>query len=158
MLKPVLDLKMKSHSNHKYNQPTQYAPFFTQTGQIPMYKKLMHVFRNMVPDETETLKERWNTTAQINNVELYTTPPISVADGLLPLLSEGLFIYNAQKSLKNNDCDQFFKDEWKTVCKSYKMPQKMLSLDFFCFAQNLADFVNVIEYRSVPYGALYVKN
>jgi hypothetical protein len=60
----------------RHNQPTQYAPFFTQTGQIPMYKKLMHVFRNMVPDETETLKERWNTTAQINNVELYTTPPI----------------------------------------------------------------------------------
>lgn len=83
----------------RHNQPTQYAPFFTQTGQIPMYKKLMHVFRNMVPDETETLKERWNTTAQINNVELYTTPPISVADGLLPLLSEGLFIYNAQKTL-----------------------------------------------------------
>lgn len=83
----------------RHNQPTQYAPFFTQTGQIPMYKKLMHVFRNMVPDEIETLKQRWNTTAQMNNVELYTTPPISVVDGLLPLLSEGLFIYNAQKTM-----------------------------------------------------------
>lgn len=83
----------------RHNQPTQYAPFFTQTGQIPMYKKLMHVFRNMVPDETETLKQRWNTTAQMNSVKLHTTPPISVVDGLLPLLSEGLFIYNAQKTI-----------------------------------------------------------
>ena len=85
--------------NVRHNQPTQYAPFFTQTGQIPMYKKLMHVFRNMVPDETETLKQRWNTTAQIKSVDLYTTPPISIVDGLLPLLSEGLFIYNAQKTM-----------------------------------------------------------
>ena len=83
----------------RHNQPTQYAPFFTQTKQIPMYKKLMHVFRNMVPEETETLKQRWNTITQINDVECYTTPPISVVDGLLPLLSEGLFIYNAQKTM-----------------------------------------------------------
>jgi hypothetical protein len=64
-----------------------------------MYKKLMHLFRNMIPDETETLQQRWNTTCQTSGLELYDTPPTSVVDGLLPLLCEGLFIYNAQKTV-----------------------------------------------------------
>ena len=85
--------------NVRHNQPTQYGPFFTQTGKIPMYKKLMHLFRNMIPDETETLQQRWNTTCQTSGLELYDTPPTGVVDGLLPLLCEGLFIYNAQKTV-----------------------------------------------------------
>jgi len=81
------------------NQPTQYAPFFTQTGEIPMYKKLMHVFRNMVPQETEILKNRWNTTSDVLAIELFRTLPTGVIDGLLSLLCEGLFIYNTQKAI-----------------------------------------------------------
>jgi len=83
----------------RHNQPTQYAPFFTQTGQIPMYKKLMHLFCNMIPEETQTFQQRWNTTFQTPGLELHETPPAGVVDGLLPLLCEGLFIYNTQKTV-----------------------------------------------------------
>ena len=41
-----------------HKQPTQYAPFFTQTGQIPMYKKLMHFFRAMVARRNRNILAR----------------------------------------------------------------------------------------------------
>lgn len=59
----------------------------------------MHLFRNMIPDETETLQQRWNTTCQTSGLELYDTPPTGVVDGLLPLLCEDYLFITLRKQL-----------------------------------------------------------
>ena len=82
----------------RHNQPLQYAPFFTQTGQIPMYKKLMHLFRVMGPKETDNLASAWNNQKVNPGIETIPDPHLTVSDGLVALLCEGLFLYNIQKS------------------------------------------------------------
>ena len=82
----------------RHNQPLQYAPFFTQTGQIPMYKKLMHLFRLMIPKETNNLASAWNNHKVDPGIETIRDPHLTVSDGLVALLCEGLFLYNIQKS------------------------------------------------------------
>ena len=82
----------------RHNQPLQYAQFFTQTGQIPMYKKLMHLFRVTGPKETDNLASTWNNQKVNPGIETIPDPHLTVSDGLVALLCEGLFLYNIQKS------------------------------------------------------------
>ena len=79
------------------NNIAQYAPFFTQTGHVPMYKKLMHIFKTMAVTETNTLTERWSVKQRDQQPYVDTEPDRTLATGLLPLLCEGLFLYNTQK-------------------------------------------------------------
>lgn len=76
---------------------TQYAPFFTQTGHVPMYTKLMHLFQAMVTSETENFTHRWGLSPEHTDVEVELEPDRTLVNGLLPLFCEGLFLYNTQK-------------------------------------------------------------
>jgi hypothetical protein len=79
------------------NPLVQNMSFFTQTGQIPLYKKLMHIFRLMLPTETPHLAQRWHQpTADETLFYDRTDRGFTIADGLLPLFCEGLFVYNIQ--------------------------------------------------------------
>lgn len=73
-----------------------HAAFFTQTGSIPIYKKLMHLFRVLVPQETATFAMRWNMPPLPSGFA--PGRPHALVDGLLPLFCEGLVIYNLQKT------------------------------------------------------------
>lgn len=81
----------------RHRPATQHAPFFTQIGQLPMYKKVMHLFHAMVAGETETLAERWCPTEPETGVEVEHAPDRTIVNGLVPLFCEGLFLYNTQK-------------------------------------------------------------
>ena len=88
----------KSDYQLRHKQPTKYASFFTQTGRIPMYKKLMHLFRVMLPEHTDMITNRWANTNRFPSDTINEIVELNVADGLVPMLCEGLFIYNLQKS------------------------------------------------------------
>ena len=83
------------------DQATQYAPFFTQTGHVPMYKKLTNLFRLLAETEGETLKKRWNNSIleQEKIVNYKANSPVGIEEGLICFLCEGLFLYNTQKAI-----------------------------------------------------------
>jgi len=83
------------------DQATQYAPFFTQTGHVPMYKKLTNLFCVLAETEGETLKKRWNNSIleQEKIVNYKADLPVGIEEGLICFLCEGLFLYNTQKAL-----------------------------------------------------------
>ena len=83
------------------DQATQYAPFFTKTGHVPMYKKLTNLFRLLAETEGETLKKRWNNSIleQEKIVNYKADLPVGIEEGLICFLCEGLFLYNTQKAL-----------------------------------------------------------
>ena len=76
---------------------TQSAPFFTQTGHVPMYKKLMHFFHAMAASETGILAKRWGMPQNEQGFGIDLEPDRTLVNGLLPLFCEGLFLYNTQK-------------------------------------------------------------
>ena len=76
---------------------TQSAPFFTQTGHVPMYKKLMHLFHAMAASETDVLAKRWGMPQNEQGFSVELEPDRTLVNGLLPLFCEGLFLYNTQK-------------------------------------------------------------
>ena len=76
---------------------TQSAPFFTQTGHVPMYKKLMHLFHAMASSETDILAKRWGMPQNEQGFGVELEPDRTLVNGLLPLFCEGLFLYNTQK-------------------------------------------------------------
>lgn len=76
---------------------TAYAPFFTQIGHVPMYKKLMHFFRAMVTSETYTIAASWNCPQPERGFDIEEEPDRTLVSGLVSLLCEGLFVYNTQK-------------------------------------------------------------
>ena len=83
------------------DQATQYAPFFTKTGHVPMYKKLTNLFRLLAETEGETLKKRWNNSIleQEKIVNYKANSPVGIEEGLICFLCEGLFLYNTQKAI-----------------------------------------------------------
>lgn len=83
------------------DQATQYAPFFTKTGHVPMYKKLTNLFRLVAETEGETLKKRWNNSIleQEKIVNYKANSPVGIEEGLICFLCEGLFVYNTQKAI-----------------------------------------------------------
>jgi DNA-directed RNA polymerase subunit delta len=81
----------------RHNNMAQHASFFTQTGHVPMYKKLMHFFNAMLSKETETLAARWNMQQCNQRTNVEVEPDRTLATGLLPLFCEGVFLYNTQK-------------------------------------------------------------
>lgn len=90
---------LRAEYKQRQANTTQYAPFFTQTGHVPMYKKLMHLFQAMVASETETFTYRWGLSEAEERigVEVELEPDRTLVNGLLPLFCEGLFLYNTQK-------------------------------------------------------------
>ena len=83
------------------DQATQYAPFFTQTGHVPMYKKLTNLFCLLTETEGETLKKRWNNSIleQDKIANYKANSPVGIEEGLICFLCEGLFLYNTQKAI-----------------------------------------------------------
>ena len=79
-------------------QMMAYAPFFTQTGHVPMYKKLMHLFRVMAPTETQRLASQWSRGTVEQTPWTVREPDRTLLNGLLPFFCEGLFLYNTQKA------------------------------------------------------------
>jgi hypothetical protein len=71
-----------------------HAAFFTQTGSLPTYKKLVHLFRVLVPQETATFAMRWKMRPPDGFVY---GRPYALVDGLVSLFSEGLVLYNLLK-------------------------------------------------------------
>ena len=76
---------------------TQSAPFFTQTGHVPMYKEVMHLFHAMAASETDVLAKRWGMLQNEQGFSVELEPDRTLVNGLLPLFCEGLFLYNTQK-------------------------------------------------------------
>lgn len=122
---------LRGEYRQRHGQMTQYAPFFTQTGHVPMYKKLMHLFHVMVADETETLASRWALTSGLEKEEGILNPPddLDVINGLLPLLCEGLFLYNTQK-----------------MCSA---PYPIVTFDTYCapLFSKIKHMVNLLNYQ-----------
>lgn len=97
----VTSFFLRSEYAQRENNVAQYAPFFTQTGHVPMYKKLMHIFKTMALTEKATLTERWNDKQRNQRTYVDVEPDRTLANGLVPLLCEGLFLYNTQKMCAN---------------------------------------------------------
>lgn len=101
-IEPVtLGLFEQADFARRRDQATQYAPFFTQTGHVPMYKKLTNLFCILAETEGETLKKRWNNSIleQEKIVNYKAELPVGIEENLICFLCEGLFVYNTQKAL-----------------------------------------------------------
>lgn len=92
-----LSFFLNADYRHRENNIASYAPFFTQTGHVPMYKKLMHVFKAMLPKDMERITTQWEMSQQNTHVSSAPISDRTVVNGLLPLLCEGVFLYNTQK-------------------------------------------------------------
>ena len=93
----TLSFFLRAEYKQRHEHVTQYASFFTQTGYVPIYKKLMHLFNAMINNETDTVAQRWSILEPTDRLEIGREPDSSLANGLLPLFCEGLFLYNTQK-------------------------------------------------------------
>jgi len=93
----VTSFFLRAEYAQRENNIAQYAPFFTQTGHVPMYKKVMHIFKTMALSETQTITERWSLQQSDQRTYVDVEPDRTLVSGLLPLLCEGLFLYNTQK-------------------------------------------------------------
>jgi len=81
----------KLEDDARYSKEVRDTNFFTQTGAIPMYHKLMYMFKVLLPGETDTITQRW----RMPHVWL-PDDLTCISDGLLAFFSEGLVVYNMQ--------------------------------------------------------------
>jgi AAA+ superfamily predicted ATPase len=100
-IEPVtLGLFERADFAQRREQATQHAPFFTQTGHVPMYKKLTNLFRVLAETEGDTLNKRWaSTLAPGESMKSQLDASVGIEEGLVAFLCEGLFLYNTQKAI-----------------------------------------------------------
>ena len=107
----------------RHEPARKHSPFFTQTGHIPMYKKVMHLFNAIVPSETEILATRWSLPEPSHECAVSLEPDRTLVPGLIPFFCEGLFLYTTQKMCSfpyplvtfDTYCEPLFSDMKKRV-------------------------------------------
>jgi hypothetical protein len=86
---PLIDFTLRTEP------VAEHASFFTQTGSIPIYKKLMHLFRLVGVTDTAV---HWNMPSPDLGFQTVPEWNSSVINGLVPLFCEGLLLSNLDKT------------------------------------------------------------